>query len=64
VNKVDKVTDHFYNVDDVKTERHSFTMGDPYKVDIDLGSGQMDMQHLQQTTADYSRIIAGIMSQL
>ena len=39
VNKGDKVTVHFYNVDDVKTERHSFTIGDPYKVDIDLGSG-------------------------
>jgi len=36
-NKGDKVTVHFYNVDDVKTERHSFTIGDPYKVDIDLG---------------------------
>ncbi len=33
VNKGDKVTVHFYNVDDVKTERHSFTIGDPYKVD-------------------------------
>jgi nitrous oxide reductase len=39
-NKGDKVTIHFYNVDDVKTERHSFTIGDPYKVDIDLGFGQ------------------------
>ena len=37
VNKGDKVTVNFYNVDDVKTERHSFTIGDPYKVDIDLG---------------------------
>ncbi|HEY7228390.1 MAG TPA: cupredoxin domain-containing protein [Nitrososphaeraceae archaeon] len=40
VNKGDKVTIHFYNVDDVKTERHSFTIGDPYKVDIDLGFAQ------------------------
>jgi nitrous oxide reductase len=40
VNTGDKVTVHFYNVDDVKKERHSFTIGDPYKVDIDLGSGQ------------------------
>jgi nitrous oxide reductase len=39
-NKGDKVTVNFYNVDDVKTERHSFTIGDPYKVDIDLGFGQ------------------------
>ena len=28
---------YFYNVDDVQTERHSFTIGDPYKVDIDVG---------------------------
>ena len=40
VNKGDKVTVKFYNVDDVKTERHSFTIGDPYKVDIDLGFGE------------------------
>jgi nitrous oxide reductase len=40
VNKGDKVTVYFYNVDDVKTERHSFTIGDPYKVDIDLGFAQ------------------------
>ncbi len=39
-NKGDKVTVHFYNVDDVKTERHSFSIGDPYKVDIDLGFGE------------------------
>lgn len=37
VNKGDKVTVKFYNVDDVQTERHSFTIGDPYKVDIDEG---------------------------
>lgn len=39
-NKGDKVSVNFYNVDDVKTERHSFTIGDPYKVDIDLGFAQ------------------------
>jgi nitrous oxide reductase len=39
-NKGDKVTVKFYNVDDVKTERHSFTIGDPYKVHIDLGFAQ------------------------
>ena len=39
-NKGDKVTVNFYNVDDVQTERHSFTIGDPYKVDVDLGFGQ------------------------
>lgn len=36
-NKNDKVTVKFYNVDEVQTERHSFTIGDPYKVDIDVG---------------------------
>ena len=36
-NKGDKVTVHFYNVDPVKEERHSFTVGDPYKVNIDVG---------------------------
>lgn len=40
VNKGDKVTVNFYNLDDVRTERHSFTIGDPYKVDIDLGFGE------------------------
>jgi plastocyanin len=37
VNKGDNVTVKFYNVDEVQTERHSFTIGDPYKVDIDVG---------------------------
>jgi len=36
-NKGDKVTVKFYNVDEVQTERHSFTIGDPYRVDIDVG---------------------------
>jgi plastocyanin len=36
-NKGDKVNIKFYNVDEVRTERHSFTIGDPYKVDIDVG---------------------------
>lgn len=36
-NKGDKVNIKFYNVDEVQTERHSFTIGDPYKVDIDVG---------------------------
>ena len=36
-NKGDKVTVKFYNVDEVETERHSFTIGDPYKVDVDVG---------------------------
>jgi plastocyanin len=36
-NKGDKVDVKFYNVDEVQTERHSVTIGDPYKVDIDVG---------------------------
>ena len=36
-NKGDKVTVKFYNVDEVQTERHSFTIGDPYRVDFDVG---------------------------
>ncbi|MGB8573099.1 MAG: cupredoxin domain-containing protein [Nitrososphaeraceae archaeon] len=36
-NKGDKVTVHFYNVDPVKEERHSFTVGDPYAINIDVG---------------------------
>jgi plastocyanin len=36
-NKGDKVIVKFYNVDEVQTERHSVTIGDPYKVDIDVG---------------------------
>ena len=36
-NKGDKVTVHFYNVDPVKEERQSFTVGDPYAVNIDVG---------------------------
>ena len=36
-NKDDKVNIKFYNVDEVRTERHSFTIGDPYQVDIDVG---------------------------
>ena len=35
--KDDKVNIKFYNVDEVQTERHSFTIGNPYKVDIDVG---------------------------
>jgi plastocyanin len=39
-NKGDKVNVNFYNVDDVQSERHSFTIDDPYKVNIDLGFGE------------------------
>jgi plastocyanin len=40
VNKDDKVNVNFYNVDDVQTEKHSFTIDDPYEVKIDLAFDQ------------------------
>jgi plastocyanin len=39
-NQGDKVNVNFYNVDDVQTERHSFKIDDPYKVNIDLAFDQ------------------------
>lgn len=39
-NQGDKVNVNFYNVDDVQTEIHSFTIDDPYKVNIDLAFDQ------------------------
>lgn len=39
VEKGDKVTVNFYNVDDVQTEKHSFTIDD-YGVNIDLAFGE------------------------
>jgi plastocyanin len=38
VNKGDIVVIHFYNVD--ATDRHTFTLGAPYNVNIDLAPGQ------------------------
>lgn len=40
VKKGDKVNVNFYNVDDVQTEKHSFTIDDPYAVNIDLAFSQ------------------------
>jgi plastocyanin len=40
VKKGDKVNVNFYNVDDVQTEKHSFTIDDPYAVNIDLEFSQ------------------------
>lgn len=40
VEKGDMVTVNFYNVDDVQTEKHSFTIDDPYGVNIDLAFGK------------------------
>jgi nitrous oxide reductase len=36
VKKDDKVNVNFYNLDDVQTEKHSFTVDDPKAVNIDL----------------------------
>jgi len=43
VNKGDNVTVHFYNVDPVPDERHSFTIGTPYNVDADIAFGESDV---------------------
>jgi plastocyanin len=40
VNKGDNVTVHFYNVDPNTNERHSFTLGAPYSIDLDLAGGE------------------------
>jgi plastocyanin len=37
VNQGDKVVVHFYNVDD---EHHTFTIGSPYNINVDLAGGQ------------------------
>lgn len=36
VEKGDKVTVNFYDLNPVRHERHSFIIGDPYKIDIDI----------------------------
>ena len=43
VNKGDNVTVHFYNVDPVTDERHSFTISAPYNVDADIAFGENDV---------------------
>lgn len=40
VHKVDTVTIHFYNTADEKTDRHTFSMQSPYKMDHDLAGGE------------------------
>jgi len=40
VNKGDTVTVHMYNTEDDANDRHSFTLGGSYKVDIDVAGGQ------------------------
>lgn len=56
VEKGDKVTVNFYNVDPVRQERHSFTIGDPYIVDIDITfaeNGNVTLTSNNQTTNPY-----------
>ncbi|MGA7603540.1 MAG: cupredoxin domain-containing protein, partial [Nitrososphaeraceae archaeon] len=53
VNKGDNVTVHFYNVDPVTDERHSFTIGAPYNVDADIAFGESDVVSFM---ADYEGI--------
>jgi nitrous oxide reductase len=43
VNKGDNVTVHFYNVDPVTDERHSYTIGAPYNVDANIAFGESDV---------------------
>ena len=40
VHKGDKVTIHFYNTAEASTDRHTFTMLDPYKMSYDLAGGE------------------------
>jgi plastocyanin len=40
VHKGDNVTIHFYNTADEATDRHTFSMQSPYKMDHDLAGGQ------------------------
>jgi plastocyanin len=40
VNKGDNVTIHFFNIETNATDRHSFTLGAPYNIDMDLAGGQ------------------------
>jgi plastocyanin len=40
VHKGDTVTIHFYNTAEEKTDRHTFSMQSPYKMDHDLAGGE------------------------
>jgi len=39
-NKGDNITVHFYNLEKMPTERHSFTIGAPYNIDKETTGGQ------------------------
>ena len=56
VERGDKVAVNFYNVDSVRQEGHSFTIGDPYKVDIEIAfaeNGNITLTANNQTTNQY-----------
>ncbi len=56
VERGDKVTVNFHNVDSVRQEGHSFTIGDPYKVDINIvfaKNGDVTLTANNQTTNQY-----------
>ncbi len=40
VNQGDRVVVHFYNIEGPTGDKHSFTIGGPYKIDIDVAPGQ------------------------
>ena len=40
VHKGDKITIHFYNTAEEASDRHTFTMLDPYKMSYDLAGGE------------------------
>ena len=56
VEKGDKVIVNFYDLNPVRHERHSFTIGDPYKIDIDIAfseNGNVTLTANNQLTEQY-----------
>lgn len=52
----DKVAVSFYNMDPIRHERHSFTIGGPYKIDIDIAfaeNGEITLTANNQSTNQY-----------
>lgn len=57
VEKGDRVAVSFYNMDPIRHERHSFTIGNPYKIDIDITFAEKVIltSNNQATNQYYSR---------
>jgi hypothetical protein len=56
VERGDKVAVSFYNMDPIRHERHSFTIGYPYKIDIDIAfseNGKVTLTSNNQATNQY-----------